>query len=65
MIYSGSLNKKLKRANKLSAKFAIIVGEEELKKNIVILKELKNGNQEYVELSSLIKKIKSMNLAKC
>ena len=38
MIYSGSLNKKLKRANKVSAKYVIIIGKNELLKQSVILK---------------------------
>ena len=60
MLYSGSLNKKLKRANKVCAKFAIIVGENELNNEVVMFKNLQNGEQELVKLDSLIKKLKNL-----
>ena len=65
MIYSGSLNKKLKRANKVSAKFAIIVGENELNNKVVMFKNLQNGKQELVELDALIKKLKNCINSTC
>ncbi len=60
MLYSGSLNKKLKRANKVSAKFAIIVGENELKNKLVMFKNLQNGEQELIKFDHLIKKLKNI-----
>ncbi len=62
MIYSGSLNKKLKRANKVSAKYAIIIGKNELLKQSVILKDLKTGSQETLNFNLVIKKLKSMKI---
>ena len=41
-----NLKNGLKRANKLRAKFALIYGEDESEKNIVILKHMKSGSQE-------------------
>ena len=56
-IYSGNLSKKFKRANKVRASYAIILGEEELIKKVVKLKDLKYGSEELLSLSQAIKKI--------
>ena len=61
MFYSGSLNKKLKRANKISASFAVIVGEDEIKKNLVQLKNFQSGEQVQMKFEELIIKVKSMD----
>ena len=60
MFYSGSLNKKLKRANKISATFAVIVGEKEIKKNVVQLKNFQNGDQVEMKFEELVIKAQSM-----
>ena len=65
MIYSGSLNKKLKRANKISATFAVIVGENEIKKNVVQLKNFQNGEQVEMKFEELITMFKSMDVSNC
>ena len=65
MIYSGSLNKKLKRANKISATFAVIVGENEIKKNVVQLKNFQNGEQVEMKFEELITMFKSMDISNC
>ena len=65
MIYSGSLNKKLKRANKISAKFAVIVGNNEIKKNVVQLKNFQNGEQVEMKFEELITMFKSMDVSNC
>ena len=43
IIYNGSLVKKLKRADKVNSSFAIIIGEDEIEKSVVQLKNLKTG----------------------
>ena len=58
MIYSGSINKKLKRANKTSSKFAIIIGENELKNQLVQLKNLYSGKQSTLSLKDALNEIK-------
>ena len=65
MIYSGSLNKKLKRANKISATFAVIVGENEIKNNVVQLKNFQNGEQVEMKFEELITMFKSMDVSNC
>ena len=40
------------------SKFVVIVGEEEFKKGKVMLRDMKNSNQEEVSLSEIITKLK-------
>ncbi len=51
--YSGNLGKRLKRANKLSARAAIILGADELAKGAATLRDLDSGVQEEVPLAAL------------
>lgn len=48
LMLSGNLGKKMKRANKIGARFALIVGETELQQQSVMLKDLTTGVQELV-----------------
>ena len=59
IIYNGNLSKKFKRANKIKALYAIILGEEEISKKVVKLKDLKMGSEEFLDLKQAIKKIKN------
>jgi histidyl-tRNA synthetase len=52
------LEKQLKYADKKDIPWAIIVGPEEAKAKKVVLKNLKTGDQETLEIQSAIKKIK-------
>ena len=60
IIYTGNVSKKLKRADKINAKFAIIIGEDEISQNIVNLKNLKTGFQQGIKLGDAINEIKSL-----
>ncbi len=51
--YSGALGKRLKRANRLNAQAAILLGEDELAKGVATIRDLDTGAQEEVPLSSL------------
>ena len=53
-----SMNAQMKMANKTGAKFALILGDDELKNNKIVLKDLENGEQEAVDISEIIKSIK-------
>ena len=57
MGYSGNLKKRMKKANKLNAKAAIILGGDELERSIAIVRNLDNGEQEEVSLNNLEQKI--------
>ena len=51
------LNKQMSYANKIGVKFVIIVGEEEIKKDKLTIKNMFSGDQELVSFDELIKKI--------
>jgi histidyl-tRNA synthetase len=60
MDYSeGSLKSQMRIANKIGAKFTIIVGEEELSKNMVILRNMQTKEQKEVKIDNLINKLRS------
>ena len=56
-----SIKSQLREANKIGAKYAIIIGDKELKKNIAEVKNLENGNQEKVEIESIISHMTSLS----
>lgn len=56
--YSGSMKKRLKRADKLRARAAVILGEDELKDGNVVVRDLDTGEQTPVPLDSLASYLK-------
>lgn len=50
---SGNVGKKMKRANKLQATYALIIGSTELERKVVALKNLTTGEQTEVPLAEL------------
>ncbi|MBL7158876.1 histidine--tRNA ligase [Candidatus Microgenomates bacterium] len=55
---STKLDKQLKYADKKGIAYAIILGPEEIKKNIITLKNLQNRTQQTDSLDNIIKKLK-------
>ncbi|HET6621572.1 MAG TPA: histidine--tRNA ligase [Dongiaceae bacterium] len=55
--YSGNMGKRMKRANKLNARVAIILGETELSKNVAAVRDLDSGEQREVALDALIESL--------
>lgn len=51
--YSGNVGRRLKRANKLAARAAILLGEDELKSDSATVRDLDSGEQVSVPLGSL------------
>ncbi|MFZ5792715.1 MAG: histidine--tRNA ligase [Pseudomonadota bacterium] len=51
--YGGNLAKRLKRANRLNASVALLLGEDEIKRGVVTLRDLDSGSQEAVALDAL------------
>ncbi len=51
--YSGNLSKRMKRANKLNARFAVILGDDELARKAAMLRDLDSGEQAEVPLLEL------------
>ena len=54
MAFRGNLKKRMQRANKLNAKIAVILGDEEINKGIVLVKNLDNSEQEEVSFDMLL-----------
>ncbi len=57
--YKGNAKKRFERADKVGAKFAIILGEEELKNNQLTLKNLQSGTQETGPHAQMMEKLKA------
>jgi len=58
MDYSeGSLKSQMRIANKIGARYTVIVGEEELSKDMVILRNMKTKEQKEVEIDNLINEL--------
>lgn len=49
----GSVKKRMKRANKISAALAILMGDDELQQNAVSLRDLRSGEQSLVSFDDL------------
>jgi histidyl-tRNA synthetase len=54
-----SLKAKLKAADKSGAKYAVIIGEEEISKDSVIIKKMSDGSQKSVLINALLSSIES------
>ena len=62
--YEGkSLKGALRLANDLGARFALIIGEDELKKNIVTLKDMTSGEQQEIKQERVIEELKGLVLS--
>ncbi len=59
IIYTGNFSKKFKRANKIKASYAIILGKEEINNNNFKFKDLTSGFEELLNLDQIIKKLKN------
>ncbi len=55
--FSGNMKKRLSRANKMKARAALILGEEELAKESITLRDLDSGEQELVPLGALSERL--------
>ena len=53
------LGKKFKYADKINVKYAITIGEDEVKNNVVTLKNMNTGEQNTISLEDAIKTIKN------
>tara|TARA_Y100001970_G_scaffold113135_1_gene141144 strand:- start:2286 stop:3548 length:1263 start_codon:yes stop_codon:yes gene_type:complete len=57
-----SIKSQMRDANKLDAQYVIIIGEEELSKNIATIKDLSSGDQKEIPFESILNHIKSLPL---
>jgi histidyl-tRNA synthetase len=59
LIPGGNVGKKMKRANKIGARFALIIGESEVQAQSVTVKNLLTGEQKLVRDAELLQTLKS------
>ncbi len=55
LITNGKVKKKMNIANKINSKFAIIVGEDEVKNEILTVKNLEEAKEEKIDLAEIVK----------
>jgi histidyl-tRNA synthetase len=55
--YSGNAGKRMKRANKINARVALILGDDELARGAVMLRDLDGGEQHEVVLAEIAEKL--------
>ena len=53
MAYRGNLKRRMERANRVGARAAVILGEEELAKGVAMLRDLDAGTQEAVAIAEI------------
>ena len=51
--YSGNLSKRMRRANKINARIAIILGEEEIRRRVGLVKDMDTSDQTEVSLEQI------------
>ncbi len=56
-----SLKSQMREADRQQADFVVVIGEEEIKTNNVVLKEMKSGNQHKLSLDELVNFLTSKN----
>ena len=59
MAYRGNMKKRLQRANASGARFAIIIGDDEVASGSAQLKDLESGDQRAVPFESLTEALRS------
>ncbi|MCP4393605.1 MAG: histidine--tRNA ligase [Alphaproteobacteria bacterium] len=57
MGYGGNLGKRMKKADKLNASHAVILGSDELERGVVTLRDLTSGQQDEVNYDNLTEKL--------
>lgn len=53
-----SLTKQLELANKLNVKYTLILGEEEVKKETIILRDMESGKQSSLKIDKIVQEVK-------
>ena len=55
--FRGNIKKRLQRANRINARVAVILGDDELAKGVASLRDLDSGNQREVALDDLVEQL--------
>ncbi len=54
---SGSLKAQLRQADKRGARYVVVIGEEELARGVVLLKDMTAGTQDFVAVAALVQRL--------
>jgi histidyl-tRNA synthetase len=55
--YSGNLSRRMQRANKIKARAAVILGDNEIERQAATVRDLDSGEQAEVPLASLAERL--------
>src|SRR4029079_14498991 len=58
--YSGNLQRRMRRADRIGARAAVLIGDNELAQNAATLRDLDSGAQELVPLGELPARLKAL-----
>jgi histidyl-tRNA synthetase len=58
MAYRGNLRRRMERANRIGARAAVIIGDDDIAKGVAQLKNLQTGAQEAVALTELAERLR-------
>jgi histidyl-tRNA synthetase len=58
--YSGNAGKRMKQANKIKARLALVLGEDELARGVIMLRDLDAGEQHEVPLAEIVQRLGSL-----
>jgi histidyl-tRNA synthetase len=57
--YSGNVARRMRRANNVSARVAVLIGEEEIARNVVALRDLDSGEQTEVPMDLSLSELRA------
>ena len=60
LTYSGNLGRRMQRANRMGARAAVLLGEDELARDIATVRDLDSGEQSEVALGALPARLKAI-----
>jgi histidyl-tRNA synthetase len=60
LTYSGNLQRRMRRADRINARAAILIGDNELAQNAATVRDLDSGAQELVSLGDLPGRLKAL-----
>jgi histidyl-tRNA synthetase len=57
--YSGSVARRMRRANQVNARVAVLIGEDEIARNVVALRDLDSGQQSEVAMDLSLSELRA------
>jgi histidyl-tRNA synthetase len=58
MAYRGNLRRRMERANRIGARAAVIIGEDDVARGVAQVKDLRTGEQEAVALGDIAARLR-------